>query len=232
MTTWHVLSYGWNALWLLLGAHHCAACNDPLDDGYRHGPLCPSCFAVCEPAPPAGPELPHQAPPCHSAFVYEGPLAHALQRLKWQGRDDLAGPLGTLLAPVLLTVAADHDWLVPVPLHVQRLRERGFNQSTLLARSALRALGQRPKPRLRMDLLAATRETAPARQLGRQARFAKTHRLYAVPPRAASVVAGRRVILLDDVITTGATVTACAVALRDAGAAQVTAVSLLRVVRE
>lgn len=232
MTAWNVLCQGWNALWLLLGAHDCAACHDSLDEGYRNGPLCPSCFAVCEEAPPDGLGLPYEAPPCHSAFVYGGPLSHALHLLKWQGRDDLAHPLGTLLAPILSKLVAFHDWLVPVPLHAQRLRERGFNQSTLLARSALASVHATTKPQLRLDLLMSTRPTEPARRLGRHERIARANSLYAVPPRATRLVDGARVLLLDDVITTGATVTACSTALREAGAKQVTAVSLLRVVRE
>lgn len=231
MSLWTPLLVGWNALWLVLGRHECAACDEPLDEGYLHGPLCASCFAACEPVPRSLPAQHDTAPQCHSAFVYDGPLSHALQLLKWRNRDDLARPLGALLGPLLRELAAGHDWIVPVPLHPRRLRERGYNQSTLLAREALRLL-TKPKPRLHPGLLLATRPTTAAHRIGRTARFERVRSLFTVPRKAEVYVRGSRMLLVDDVITTGATVTACAEALRRAGAAHVTALSLLRVVRE
>ena len=221
----------WNALWLLLGRHECAACEEPLAEGYRQGPLCVDCFCRCEANPDEPTDLPLDAPPLRSAFVYDGPLSHALLLLKWQGRDDLALPLGRLLTPLLAELATQHDWIVPVPLHRSRLRERGYNQSTLLAQEALRAVTP-PAARLHPGLLVATRATTAAHHLGRAARLARVRSRFDVPKAAEAKVRGRRVLLIDDVVTTGATVTACAQALRAAGASHVSALSLLRVVRE
>ena len=230
MTHW--LERGWNALWECLGPRTCAACAEDLDDQAASGQLCRDCLALCEPCPRDVTGLPPHAPRCLSAFVYEGALATAMQRLKWQGRDDLARPLGQLLSPLLAEVEQTCDWLVPVPLHPQRLRLRGYNQATLLAREARRACPSAQALRLHPGLLTTTRATAPAHQLGRQARFLRVESQFSVPRGMNKKVAGSRIVLVDDVITTGAIVTACATALKTAGAVEVTALSLLRVVRE
>jgi len=207
------------------------ACDEDLEEESLPGSLCAECFALCEPAPAVGPALLPNAPRCHCRFVYEGPLATALLRFKWQGRDDLARPLGQLMVPLLAELIQTHDWLVPVPLHPQRLRRRGFNQATLLARESLRHCPTPRRLRLHPGLLTATRATAPAHRLGRLERLERTRSRFAVAPRAQAQIANRRIVLLDDVITTGATVTACAEALQIAGAVEVTAISLLRVLR-
>jgi predicted amidophosphoribosyltransferase len=179
MTHW--LERGWNALWECLGPRTCAACAEDLDDQAASGQLCRDCLALCEPCPRDVTGLPPHAPRCLSAFVYEGALATAMQRLKWQGRDDLARPLGQLLSPLLAEVAQTCDWLVPVPLHPQRLRLRGYNQATLLAREARRACPSAQALRLHPGLLTTTRATAPAHQLGRQARFLRVESQFSVP---------------------------------------------------
>lgn len=225
------MKFGWDVLWQCLCPSRCVACDEDLAESRQPGALCAECFALCEPAPEDGPALPPNAPHCHCRFVYEGPLATALLRFKWQGRDDLAQPLGQLMVPLLAELTKTYDWLVPVPLHPQRLRRRGFNQATLLAREALRHCPTPRRLRLHPGLLTATRPTAPALRLGRLERFERTRSRFAVAPRAQAQVANRRIVLLDDVITTGATVTACAEALRTAGAVEVTALSLLRVLR-
>ena len=225
------LEWLWDALGQCLCPSRCAACDEPLTDGHATGQLCTACFALCEPCPIDASDLSTQAPRCRSSFVYEGPLSTALLRLKWQGRDDLARPLGLLLGPLLHDLMDQYDWLVPVPLHRERLRRRGYNQSTLLAREALRCQTGRPRLRLHVGLLTATRPTLAAHQLRRSERFQRALSRFAVPARAQPKVANRRIVLVDDVITTGATVAACSEALTQAGAAEVTAISLLRVIR-
>jgi ComF family protein len=171
-------------------------------------------------------------------YEYGGALADALLRLKWKGRDDLARPLGGLLAPCLTaSLLRDgkarggdlaFDVLLPVPLHPRRLRQRGYNQATLLGRAALEAAGLRRQLPLWPTALCRLRSDPPARSLSPAERFRRALGAFAVSERAAARLAGKRVLLVDDVVTTGATVLGCAVALRTAGAAHVEALALLR----
>ena len=225
------LEWLWDAIGQCLCPSRCAACDEPLADGHVTGQLCADCFSLCVPCPSDACDLSTQALRCRSSFVYEGPLSTALLRLKWQGRDDLARPLGRLLGPLLHDLMDQYDWLVPVPLHRERLRRRGYNQATLLAREALRSLSGRHHLRLQVGLLTATRPTLAAHQLRRSERFQRAISRFAVPAHAQAQVTNRRIVLVDDVITTGATVAACREALNRAGAAEVAAISLLRVIR-
>lgn len=214
----------WESVWDCLGNRRCAACDDLLQPGASVKALCATCFDLCEPFVGRGP-LFDDAPPCYSAFHYDGPLAQALIRFKWHGRDDLAEPLGKLLRPLVAEHLRTHDYLVPVPLHPARLRQRGYNQATLLAKSALPNRGMRRK--LCVTGLTVTKPNQPARRLGRSARFERVADHFV--SSAAHLLGGKRVLLVDDVITTGATVAACAKALSAIGVSHVSAVSLLRV---
>jgi ComF family protein len=113
--------------------------------------------------------------------------------------------------------------LVPVPLHPRRLRERGFNQSELLAH----ALGRRSGLVVAPDALVRRKETPPQTGLTASARRSNVSGAFAV--RRRSQVAGRVVVLVDDVVTTGATARACAAALRAAGTTEVRLVTAARV---
>ena len=84
----------WRTLWQLLAPSRCAACDDSLDDAQPHQLLCAACLTLCEPCPASALPLVPGAPSCLSLFAYGGPIQTALLRLKWQGRDDLAKPLG------------------------------------------------------------------------------------------------------------------------------------------
>jgi ComF family protein len=152
-----------------------------------------------------------------AAFIYGGAIAGALARFKYQGRPDLGRSLGALLA---LEVRARSRHLadaviVPVPLHVSRLAERGFNQSALIARSVARRL------RIPMFPLALMRmrDTPQQASLDREARIANVAAAFRARPRAR--LQGRTVLLIDDVRTTGATIDACTRALSDGGAAAI-----------
>jgi ComF family protein len=141
------------------------------------------------------------------------PLAVAIQRLKYARRRTLADALGQLLADRYPFAPA--ALLVPVPLHITRLRERGFNQAVLLARRLGVARGLAVQSRA----LVRTRATQAQPGLGAAARRANLAGAFAV--RAGAAVAGREVVLVDDVLTTGATADACAAVLAAAGAARV-----------
>jgi ComF family protein len=150
-----------------------------------------------------------------AAFLYGGQLAVAILRAKTVRDGALARELGRIVASVL----PEHDLAVPVPLHPRRLRARGFNQSAELLRGA----GAGPT----VGLLVRMRDTPP--QTGRPRWFRLHNVRGAFEVRVPARVRGRRVLLLDDVMTTGATADACARALARAGAAAVTVLVLARV---
>lgn len=222
----------------------CAGCDD-IPSSFQE-PWCQDCLTTLSPVEPAlacrrcaAPQGRARCGDCallsshlsriHAPYEYGGALADALLRLKWRGRDDLARPLGKLLGPSLRRLwraGGGFDLVVPVPLHVRRLRQRGFNQATLLAAAGLKAATLDVKRPLAATLLRRVRSDPPARAMRREARFLRTHAAFVVadPQR----VAGRRVLIVDDVVTTGATVSACATALTAAGAVRVEALALLR----
>lgn len=227
-----------------VGRAFCAPCAATLVTP-EPGRSCPRCDGPWEgPAhAPAAPALEPAAGPCadcrrlqpcrfallRAGYLYGGALVPALQRLKWQGRDDLAAPLGALLAPALRALAPRCDLLIPVPLHPRRLRQRGYNQSALLARAARRAArlprGSLP---LRLRALQRCRDDQPQRDADPRARALAAAGAFVVPAAEQAALRGRRVLLLDDVATTLATAQACAAALRDAGAAAVAVLTLAR----
>jgi ComF family protein len=156
---------------------------------------------------------------------YEGSLRAVLHELKYRGRRRAARRLGQELlgsAAVRRLLTADAV-LVPVPLHPRRRRERGFNQSELLAAELARGTGLR----LAAGALVRRRDTSPQAGLSAAARRANVEGAFAVRQRAR--VDGRPVVLVDDVLTTGATARGCARVLREAGASEVRVLTVARV---
>ena len=152
----------------------------------------------------------------HAVFAYGGAIATAIVRLKYAGRFDLAARFGAVMA----SVAPRLDVVVPVPLHPARLVERGFDQAALLAGPVARGLGVDNAARA----LVRTRATPRQASLDREARASNVADAFRCRwPRA---VHGRRVLLVDDVRTTGATLAACGQALQAAGATSVTTLVL------
>lgn len=190
----------------LVAPTRCVACEE------RVGPrvlFCDACGASVGP--------PHERVSAHYAvFEYGGAVATAVARFKYAGRSDLAQRLaGIMAARAEVLVAPRVDLVVPVPLHPRRLVERGFDQAALLSGPIARHLGVEHRPRA----LLRTRETPPQASLDRAARSANVADAF----RCSSVASlrGRRVLLVDDVRTTGSTLGACAEALHAAGVSEV-----------
>jgi len=153
---------------------------------------------------------------CFAPCLYEFPLSQMILDLKYEAALANARVLGTLLGDALARLQLQQavDVIVPMPLHVDRLVERGFNQSHEIARFAARALGLACEPRL----LRRSRPTRPQVGLARGERIANVRGAFCAGPAG---IAGRRVALVDDVVTTGSTVAEAAQVLRAAGAAAV-----------
>jgi ComF family protein len=157
-----------------------------------------------------------------SAAAYEGPIEVAVQRFKYQGWRRLAEPLAILMAERLMVEGLAAPWAVAVPLHPSRLRQRGFNQAELLARELRRRLQLEAPP----GELVRTRQTPP--QVGHDRRWRLENVRDAFAWHGAAL-AGRSILVVDDVATTGATLEACASALRSGGSGPVIGVSVARV---
>ncbi len=159
--------------------------------------------------------------------VFGGALRHAIHLLKYRSRERLGLPLGAflanrLVADGLLTDPDSVDLVAPVPVHPLRERERGYNQARLLAEPVAEMLGV---PLLAGAIFVRVRRTERQVGLADKARRGNvTPDVFAVPD--VSTVAGKCVLLVDDVFTTGATVSACATVLKRAGAARVLVASL------
>jgi ComF family protein len=208
----------------------CAACDSVVR---RLAAFCPACAATVERMPPSADEgAEHEDPQDEhapiAAFAYGGAVAVAITRMKYERRPDLARPLGHLFASALATRVTTLDGLlvVPVPLHPLRLAERGFNQSALLARQACSQLGGDFSPRA----LVRVRDTERQASLDRAGRLRNVEDAFLA--RRPDRVEGRRILLVDDVTTTGATLRACAQALRNAGALEVASAVVARAHRE
>jgi ComF family protein len=194
----------------VLAPPRCAACDASVT---RLAAFCPSCASTVEPSGNAD-----------AAFVYGGAVAQAIVRLKYAARPDLARPLGDLLWRAVAPRAASlqGSLVVPVPLHPSRLAERGYNQSSLLARRVARRLGAPFAPLA----LARAHDTPKQATLDRAARLANVAGAFRT--REPGRVHGRAVLLVDDVSTTGATLDACTHALQAAGAGPVATAVLAR----
>jgi ComF family protein len=201
----------------------CAGCGDP-------GALfCSACRQQLRPpsngrdrfmAPDAGVVVGENLSVALAAFAYEGPMRRALAALKYTGASRLAPMLSDLASPTLDRILAigGPATLVPVPVHRDRLAERGYNQAALLADALGRArrLGVRPA-------LERVRPTTKQHRLNRAARLANLRGAFAAAGRVPLVV-----ILVDDIITTTATLEACSTVLRGAGADAVYGIGIAR----
>jgi ComF family protein len=195
----------------------------------RQALFCPGCAAQVELVEPLGQGACREAPPpfalAWAAAAHQGPLARAVARFKYEGRYVLGQGLATLLAGQAPAELLDWAELAaPVPLHPRRLMSRGFNQALVLARGLAEARGLVLAPRL----LARRRHTRPQVGLKPTERAANVAGAFALGPREGHLARGRRVLLVDDVYTTGATLAECARVLLAGGAAEVAALTLTR----
>jgi ComF family protein len=204
-----------------LGPPTCAACDARVR---AHVVFCSACAATIAP-PPEPDEIDGASPRLADILAFGafgGALAIALRRLKYQDRPDLGAPLGHLARRTARLAGLTADLVIPVPLHPRRLVERGYNQAALLAAEVA----------IELDAPLAARALIRLRHTPQQARSDRASRLgnvrEAFRARHPLTLRGRRVVLVDDVATTGSTLTACAEALLAAGAASVTAVVIAR----
>ena len=194
----------------------CQACGLPFEFDAGGAALCGECA--------------HRQPiygRARAAFVYDDMSRAIVLAYKHGDRTDAAPILGRWLARAAGPLAADADLIVPVALHWTRLFSRRYNQAALLAA----ALGRETGLAVQQQALRRTRRTSSQGHLSRSARRRNVAGAFRVEGRARAGLDGKRVLLVDDVLTTGATVSACARALLRAGAAAVDVVTLARVVR-
>lgn len=204
----------------------CAACYPTIE--FLAGGGCPSCgVAVPQPGLTCGVCL--AAPPvwrqARSAFVYSPDSRDLILRFKHADSTHMAPVLAAWLHRAGADLLAEADLLVPVPLHWRRLFLRRYNQAALLARH----LSGRTGVKADVLVLKRVRNTRPQGHLRRGQRLGNVRTAFAVT--APDRVAGKRIVLLDDVLTTGATLTACTNALLRAGAADVSVLTLARVLK-
>ena len=195
----------------------CAACRAPLDEPTR-GAVCPACWSAITPVTPLGCcSLPPAIALATAIGPYDGTLRAIVQALKYDGRPTLARHLAIRMRDAGAEVLAGADLVVPVPLHRSRERTRGFNQARELARHLGMPLA---------GALSRTRSTASQADLPAAKRNANVRGAFTW--RADVTVDGAIVVLVDDVVTTGATLNACAAPLLDAGATEVRALTAAR----
>lgn len=154
---------------------------------------------------------------------FSGTTRRALHALKYAGERRLAQPLGQAVADRWRRAGVGGDVLVPIPVHAARRRERGYDQAELIAAVAAGALGVPWMPALERR-----RATVPQFRLYRRHRAANVEDAFALRSGVAPGIRGRWVVLVDDVVTTGATLCAAGTALLGAGAAAVSAVTVAR----
>jgi len=193
-----------------LGDSGCEACGLPLE-GTDAG-TCAACLA-----------RPPRIARTRAAVAYDDISRRLVLALKYSRKVALARTMARYMAP--LVQAGEDRLLVPVPLHRGRLWQRGFNQSLIIARALSKRTGVAVAP----ALLARTRRTPPLKGMSAQQRRRTVAAAFKVRDPAA--IDGRIIVLVDDVLTTGATAEACARALRRAGAARVELISWARVLR-
>lgn len=209
--------------------HICPACRLRLPP--VSSPLCPLCGI-----PFIGAGSDHRCGVCLSShphfdgafapFLYEGPIRDLIHSFKYDRHTHLRHPLALLALEGANSFMEHHPQLIiPVPLHVSRLRQRGFNQATLIGKTMSKMLALPMLP----DAIVRTRPTEPQINLSAAERRVNVQGAFAV--KKSDWIAGKRVLLLDDVMTTGSTMDECSKVLKKAGATAVFAGTVARTAR-
>ena len=192
----------------LIGSEVCAVCGEPNPGG----DLCLECI---------------QQPPVYNHLrswaVFEGPVREAIHKLKYNGDIGLGEILARQLIKLVKELGWYYDMVVPVPLSTERLKERGYNQSALLARPIALAFGSRYMP----NSLVRVRNTASQVGLNAGERLVNVAGAFRAAPET---VKQKTILVVDDVTTTGATIQACSEALLQAGASKVLGLTLARAI--
>ncbi len=205
----------WRNLHFLAGPC-CACCGMPFDVDLPPDTLCAACDA-------SAPRYDR----ARAVLAYDDFSKSLLLNLKHGDRTDLAPLLGRWLQRAGGDLLAAADIVAPVPMHRSRLFRRRFNQAALLASAMAKGTGHRSV----LDLLERVRATPSQGHLSRLARARNVRGAFAVRPKFRDGLVGKRVLLVDDVFTTGATVEECARILRRAGVGAVDVVTVARVLR-
>ena len=214
-----------HSLFAVLFPDQCRVCAEPLEELTRV-PVCRRCLDDLRPL--RGRRIRFDFQQARSFGAYEGALRQVVHLFKYQGMRPLAAPLATRLAAVFHQQqwdGAEFAGLVAVPLAPSRQRQRGFNQAHLLARE----LGRQLELPVLDDTCRRVRATALQTGLTRAQRLENVRGSFAPGPRA-HLLAGRDILLIDDVLTTGATLSACARTLGRAGARRICALTVARTV--
>jgi len=201
-----------------IGGLICDSCGTPLlgdDDGARV--QCDDCMTIARPWDRG-----------RAVFAYSGVGRRLVLGLKHGDRTDLVPAVGRWIAQKTTEMRLLDPVLVPVPLHWTRLLKRRYNQSALLALAVGKVLDQP----VFVDALLRPKRTKPLDGHSRDARFAALSDAITANPKQRDQIVGRNVLLIDDVMTSGATLAASAEALRGAGVANVSIVTLARVVKD
>ncbi|MEM9625069.1 MAG: ComF family protein [Pseudomonadota bacterium] len=205
-----------------IGPPMCRQCGYPLPSTVVDMPVCGACASD----PPAFSRA-------RAALRYDEGARGMILRFKHADRTDIGRTFGRMMETAGAELLADCDLIAPVPLHRWRLLQRGYNQAALLAQALAYAGSNRGERQVVPDLLQRVQATESQQGLGGDQRLRNIKAsAFRVHPRHRAAVAGQRILLIDDVLTTGATVTACTKVLMRGGAAAVDVLAIARVVRD
>jgi ComF family protein len=209
----------------IAGEMLCSACREKIE--FLYPPRCRFCAkpvndnttGLCRKC--RGKQYPYDRLVC--AAAYKEPLAGLIHLLKYKDYDYLGDFLGALLAEHLSRInfsGGGYDFIIGVPLHPLKLKERGFNQTSFLAKK----IANHFKIEFKDDIIYGVKDKLSQTKLSGQDRLANIHGTFAVP----GGLTGKQIILVDDIFTTGATIRECAFALKEKGAKTVTAITLAK----